>query len=772
MIMFKKSISAIFMACAMLTGAAATDSIFPVELTGVDGITKAGYMNEDGTATVGFSYTQAGDFAACGLAAVENDLWQTAVIDRSGQVIVPYTESPIRVDFSDDAFAYRYKDRSVYYDLNGNITGSYWGAEGFFNDGLLPCFDSRSGLYSYIDKSGNIAIPEEFVKAGAFSEGYALVKNIEGSYAAIDTSGNILCVLEDDVTPVHLKIFENGTVVLDRKGQQALYSINTKQYVTDFKFTSISTFEYGTAMAKEGSLWGIINTQGKYLTQPSYHYLSYLGEGLYAARSSDGSASAVDANGNLVYRTPNYVGGFDELSYGLSWHGTESGNLIFFKKNGGYFASINNAENPKLLSENVVKVTQDGTTKYINLSTGETLLEQPKSFTLGNGITVNSVPYEKFLGYQKDGSEYGWDVILPEISGLVDADVQKKINATIRDFFLKGPSVTAEYQSLEGSYGASLEGSVLVVWANCVSGKGKGSMVWNNNLAFDIYTGDTYQISDLLKPDYLDTVGSLLPPEHKIYMYSFPRISTSGVTYFYNEFESETRRAHTESYLLSFGQLWDVVDETSECYKALQTEYVPPEKPVEPEPLFSDVPNTHWASEYINKVYEQELMKGSNGRFRPDDPITTAEVCVTIARSQKLELPQNMMGMVDNSLWYSKEMGAVISAGLTKGIKLEPEKSMMREDAMQLFANLLTKKGVELPSEQAALDALKEMSDLDKLSKTRRYAAALCIREGLIQGDAKKQLRPQDAFTRAEFAKLLVTITEDSEANNASQTKN
>ncbi len=770
--MFKKSISAIFMAYAMFTAAAAADSIFPVALTGVDGITKAGYMSEDGTAAVGFIYTQAGDFADCGLAAVENDRWQTAVINRSGQLIVPYTESPIRVDFSDDAFAYRYKDQSVYYDLEGNITGSYWGAEGFFNDGLLPRFDSSSGLYSYIDKSGSIAFPGEFVKAGEFSEGYALVKNTEGSYAAVDTSGNILCIFEDDVQPVHLKIFENGTVVLGRKGKQALYSIKTKQYVTDFVFTSISAFDYGTAMAKEGSLWGIINTQGKYLTKPSYHYLSYLGEGLYAARSSDGSASAVDANGNLVYRTPSYVGGFNELRYGLSWHGTDDGGLIFFKKNGGYFASIKNAENPKLLSENVVKVTQDGTTKYINLSNGGTLIEQPISFLLGNGITVNSVPYEKFLGYQKDGSEYGWDIILPEISGLVDEDVQKKINATIRNFFLKGPSVTAEYQSLEGSYGASLEGSVLVVWANCVSGKGEGAIVWNNSLAFDIYTGDTYQISDLLKPDYLDTVSSLLPPEHKFYMYCFPRISAAGVTYFYNEYESETRRAHTESHMLSFGQLWDVVDENSKCYKALQTEYVPPEKPVEPEPLFSDVPNTHWASEHIRKVYELGLMKGSNGLFRPDDPITTAEVCVTIARSQKLELPQNMMGMVDNSLWYSKEMGAVISAGLTKGIKLEPEKSMTREDAMQLFSNLLDKKGAELPSEQAALDALKGLSDLDRLSKTRRYAAAVCIREGLIQGNAKNQLRPQDAFTRAEFAKLLVTIMEASEANSASRTEN
>ena len=43
-----------------------------------------------------------------------------------------------------------------------------------------------------------------------------------------------------------------------------------------------------------------------------------MGDGLYAARSEDGSAAAVDANGNIAYRTLSYVGGFDELRYGLA----------------------------------------------------------------------------------------------------------------------------------------------------------------------------------------------------------------------------------------------------------------------------------------------------------------------------------------------------------------------------------------------------------------------------------------------------------------------
>ncbi len=86
----------------------------------------------------------------------------------------------------------------------------------------------------------------------------------------------------------------------------------------------------------------------------------------------------------------------------------------------------------------MVCVTQDDTRKYIDLRSGKTLFEQPKSFDLGDGITAKTVHYEKFMGYQQDGTEHGWDVDFPEISGLSDKKVQNTINSEIRSFFLKG----------------------------------------------------------------------------------------------------------------------------------------------------------------------------------------------------------------------------------------------------------------------------------------------------------------------------------------------
>ena len=184
--MFKKTLSALAVACVMLVSAAAAGTIFPAEYTDIDGVTRAGYLDEDGMTVLPFAYAQAGDFADCGLAAVENEQWQTAVIDRTGKIVIAYTDSPVSVDFSDTMVAYRYTDHSVYYATDGKRIGSYPGAVGFFEDGLLLCRNADTGLYSYVKQDGSTAFSGSYRKAGAFSNGRTLVQTQDGDYQAID----------------------------------------------------------------------------------------------------------------------------------------------------------------------------------------------------------------------------------------------------------------------------------------------------------------------------------------------------------------------------------------------------------------------------------------------------------------------------------------------------------------------------------------------------------------------------------------------------------
>ena len=253
--MFKKTLSALAVACVMLVSAAAAGTIFPAEYTDIDGVTRAGYLDEDGMTVLPFAYAQAGDFADCGLAAVENEQWQTAVIDRTGKLVIAYTDSPVSVDFSDTMVAYRYTDHSVYYATDGKHIGSYPGAVGFFEDGLLLCRNADTGLYSYVKQDGSTAFSGSYRKAGAFSNGRTLVQTQDGDYQAIDTKGTVLYTLPNDVTPSYMTIYGESTVVVTNGTNQALYSLSESKLLTEFLYNTISEFH-------DAKQWFVRSTAG------------------------------------------------------------------------------------------------------------------------------------------------------------------------------------------------------------------------------------------------------------------------------------------------------------------------------------------------------------------------------------------------------------------------------------------------------------------------------------------------------------------------------
>ena len=55
MTMLKKTISALFVACIMVIGAAAAGTIFPVTRTDIDGVSRSGYLDEEGRTVLAFA---------------------------------------------------------------------------------------------------------------------------------------------------------------------------------------------------------------------------------------------------------------------------------------------------------------------------------------------------------------------------------------------------------------------------------------------------------------------------------------------------------------------------------------------------------------------------------------------------------------------------------------------------------------------------------------------------------------------------------------------
>jgi len=53
--------------------------------------------------------------------------------------------------------------------------------------------------------------------------------------------------------------------------------------------------------------------------------------------------------------------------------------------------------------------------------------------------------------------------------------------------------------------------------------------------------------------------------------------------------------------------------------------------------MFPDVPNSHWAKESIDRLAQLSLLKGDEaGNFRPEDPVTRAQLAVVLDRLLRL----------------------------------------------------------------------------------------------------------------------------------------
>lgn len=64
-----------------------------------------------------------------------------------------------------------------------------WAELGLYSEGLIAAKDKTSGLWGYIDKTGEYVIEPAFYDAFPFSEGLAAVKTVTGFYSFIDKTG-------------------------------------------------------------------------------------------------------------------------------------------------------------------------------------------------------------------------------------------------------------------------------------------------------------------------------------------------------------------------------------------------------------------------------------------------------------------------------------------------------------------------------------------------------------------------------------------------------
>ncbi len=110
--------------------------------------------------------------------------------------------------------------------------------------------------------------------------------------------------------------------------------------------------------------------------------------------------------------------------------------------------------------------------------------------------------------------------------------------------------------------------------------------------------------------------------------------------------------------------------------------------------LPDDVPGTHWAAGAIKKAMAAHLMIGDEtGAFRPNDPITRAEMAVIITKWKQAPLSQTTTGFTDiRSHWAEPYIHTVAGLKIMSGYPdgtFRPDQSLTRAEAVATVNRLL-----------------------------------------------------------------------------------
>lgn len=168
----------------------------------------------------------------------------------------------------------------------------------------------------------------------------------------------------------------------------------------------------------------------------------------------------------------------------------------------------------------------------------------------------------------------------------------------------------------------------------------------------------------------------------------------------------------------------------------------------------------HWAKEAIEKWNGYEVVKGyENGDFRPNNPITRAELAAILDRVFKFPEVSSLGNYMDiiasPDKWYVAPVSKVTALGLMHidGFLFEPNALVTREEAVYAIA-----KAYELA---AAKEEKTSFKDENQISSWALEAVSTLAHSNYITGTPEGNFMPQNTLTRAEVVTMLNNITSE-----------
>ncbi|MEG4457179.1 S-layer homology domain-containing protein [Microcoleus sp. N9_A1] len=172
---------------------------------------------------------------------------------------------------------------------------------------------------------------------------------------------------------------------------------------------------------------------------------------------------------------------------------------------------------------------------------------------------------------------------------------------------------------------------------------------------------------------------------------------------------------------------------------------------------FSDVPDKYWARPFIVALVDRKIFTDlTDSKFRPDEPMTRAELARLIERmsdKKPTRKPINFEDVKDKSPAASAIDGSV-QKGFLQGYpnnEFRPTKDVPRVEVIVALAS-----GLNLKQEGSASKILQVYTDRKKVPKWAVDKVAAATKAGIVVNHPKPTLlQPNKTATRAEVAAMI-----------------
>ena len=167
---------------------------------------------------------------------------------------------------------------------------------------------------------------------------------------------------------------------------------------------------------------------------------------------------------------------------------------------------------------------------------------------------------------------------------------------------------------------------------------------------------------------------------------------------------------------------------------------------------FSDM-SGHWATDYVDALYEKGIMKGyEDGTFKGENSITRAELAKTLVEAFNITgETSKSFSDINNESWYSQYIARASASGIVNGFEdgsFGPDMEVTRQDAvLMLYRAMSVNKKMpigykffvdDLDISDYASDAIRSLGGL-----------------GIVTGNTEKKFMPTNSITRAEVATII-----------------